>query len=288
METLVSIVIPCYQGETYLRQAVDSCLAQTWHDLEIVLVDDASPDSCGAIAEEYAARDERVKVVHHDTNRGVAAAFNTGFDMARGAYLTRLAQDDVLYVDAIERLTTALGAAPTAAMIYADMDVIDDTGKLIDTFTTLPAAEALRDRSGIGLCWLFKREVWDEIGGLDPSYDQVEDFEYWIRASQRFAITRYECGPLLQFRRHGDMGTAKHGARMEALTGEILARYNKSWVQGRRAKGAGYFSASWVSRADANWSAARSYALMAILAWPFAFRHYKALFGSLLKRLAGD
>src|SRR4051794_7714636 len=101
MLPLVSVVIPFYKGERFLAQAIESCLRQTHRELDVILVDDASPDGCAAIAERYAQRDSRVRLVRRATNGGIARAFNTGFDAARGEYLTRLAQDDLMHDDAV-------------------------------------------------------------------------------------------------------------------------------------------------------------------------------------------
>jgi glycosyltransferase involved in cell wall biosynthesis len=88
---LVSIVIPVYGGTRFLGEAIESCLAQTYRDIEIIVVDDASPDESAEIAEGYARRDARVRLVRRAINGGVSRAFNSGFDVARGEYLTRLA-----------------------------------------------------------------------------------------------------------------------------------------------------------------------------------------------------
>ena len=80
----VSIIIPVYNVEKYIRQCLDSVLAQTFTDFEAILVDDCSPDSSGAICDEYAAKDERIKVIHHEQNGGVSRARQTGTDAAQG------------------------------------------------------------------------------------------------------------------------------------------------------------------------------------------------------------
>jgi hypothetical protein len=85
---LVSIVIPCYKGERWLGEAIESCLAQTYSPIEIILVDDASPDSCAAIAERYAEVDARVRVLRRPQNGGVSRAFNAGFEIASPLIVT--------------------------------------------------------------------------------------------------------------------------------------------------------------------------------------------------------
>ncbi len=94
----VSIIVPVYKvPEEYLRKCIESLTAQTLKDIEIILVDDGSPDNCGKICDEYASKDERIKVIHKE-NGGLSAARNTGFENAEGEYITFVDGDD--WIDA--------------------------------------------------------------------------------------------------------------------------------------------------------------------------------------------
>lgn len=99
----VSVVIPVYKVEPYLHRCVDSVLAQTLTDLEIILVDDGSPDHCPEICDEYAQKDKRIRVIHK-ANGGLASARNAGMRIAQGAYLFFLDSDDWLESDGLESL----------------------------------------------------------------------------------------------------------------------------------------------------------------------------------------
>ena len=92
---LVSIIVPVYKAEKYIHRCIDSLLAQTYKNIEAVLVDDGSPDNCGAICDEYAAKDSRVKVFHQQ-NRGVSAARNTGLAHIKGEWITFVDSDDYI------------------------------------------------------------------------------------------------------------------------------------------------------------------------------------------------
>lgn len=89
----LSIIVPVYKVEPYLRRCLDSILAQTFRDFELILIDDGSPDNCGAICDEYAAKDSRIIVIHQK-NQGVSAARNAGLDIAKGTYLGFVDSDD--------------------------------------------------------------------------------------------------------------------------------------------------------------------------------------------------
>lgn len=101
MEHLISVIIPVYKVEDFLPRCVDSVLGQTYKKLEVILVDDGSPDNSGAICDQYAQRDHRVKVIHQK-NAGVSAARNAALAIASGDYLTFVDSDDYLSEDALE------------------------------------------------------------------------------------------------------------------------------------------------------------------------------------------
>lgn len=103
----ISVIIPVYKVEAYLRQCVDSVLAQTYSNLEVILVDDGSPDGSGAICDEYAAKDSRVKVIHKE-NGGQGSARNAGLDAATGEYLAFVDSDDWIDPDMYEKLLALL------------------------------------------------------------------------------------------------------------------------------------------------------------------------------------
>lgn len=96
---LISIIVPVYEVEPYIRKCLDSIVNQTYKNLEIILIDDGSPDRCGAICEEYAKKDTRIIVVHQE-NQGLAVARNTGLALATGDYIQFIDSDDWIEKDA--------------------------------------------------------------------------------------------------------------------------------------------------------------------------------------------
>ena len=100
---LISVIVPVYKVEAYLGRCVESLLSQTYGNLEIILVDDGSPDNCGQICDTYAARDTRIRVIHKE-NGGLSSARNAGIDVARGEYLGFVDSDDWVDVHTYEWL----------------------------------------------------------------------------------------------------------------------------------------------------------------------------------------
>lgn len=104
---LITVIIPCYKVEQYLPKCINSVLTQTYTNLEIILVDDGSPDNCGNICDNYAQKDSRIKVIHK-TNGGLSDARNKGIDIAHGEYITFIDSDDYVSNDYIEVLYNLL------------------------------------------------------------------------------------------------------------------------------------------------------------------------------------
>ena len=104
---LISIIVPIYNVEVYIRNCVDSILGQSYENIEIILVDDGSPDNCGDICDEYGSKDKRIKVIHKK-NGGLSSARNAGIDIATGDYLGFIDSDDWIESDMYESLYTAL------------------------------------------------------------------------------------------------------------------------------------------------------------------------------------
>ena len=115
---LVSIIVPVYKAEKYIHQCIDSLLTQTYSNIEVILVDDGSPDNCGKICDEYAAKDYRVKVIHQQ-NGGVSVARQTGIDHATGEYSIHADPDDWVELNMIEELV-AKAVADNADMVICD------------------------------------------------------------------------------------------------------------------------------------------------------------------------
>jgi len=170
MQPKISVIIPVYKVEPYLNQCVDSVLAQTYENLEVILVDDGSPDNCGAICDEYAKKDRRVKVIHKE-NGGLSSARNAGIDIATGEYLNFIDSDDWVESDMLELLYNNLVKCDADIsccdfyMAYANKNepLSFAVGNL--AFNSEQAVERVLKMKFPPSAWakLYKRHIFDDI-----------------------------------------------------------------------------------------------------------------------------
>lgn len=122
---MISVIIPVYKAEPHLRRCVDSVLAQTYRDFELILVDDGSPDNCGVMCDEYGKKDRRVRVLHKE-NGGVSAARNAGLDAAEGKFISFVDSDDWLHPQMLELLMKAVEESDADAVTISNIWVKDE------------------------------------------------------------------------------------------------------------------------------------------------------------------
>jgi len=190
----ISIVLPVYNGARYLRESIDSCLAQTFRNWELIIVNDCSTDESGAIAKEYAAKDKRIRVIHNETNLKLPASLNVGFRQAKGEYLTWTSDDNRYLPHALQRMIDFLHEHPKYIMVCTAFQYIDEAGEFVDATRFDSTFVPLRDHmlchgGAIGACFLYHRSVLQTVGEYDAKWFLVEDYEYWLRiASKQHAI----------------------------------------------------------------------------------------------------
>ncbi len=130
----ISIVVPVYKVELYLRRCVDSILAQTFTDFELILVDDGSPDKSGAICDEYAQKDTRVRVIHKK-NGGVSSARNAGIDEARSEWLCFVDSDDAVDIDYLDKMHFGIGSGGNKCLVMTGYKCVDQNENVLSEQT---------------------------------------------------------------------------------------------------------------------------------------------------------
>lgn len=169
----ISVIVPCYNVEQYLPKCIDSIVEQTYKNLEIILVDDGSPDRCGEICDEYARKDSRIKVIHKE-NGGLAAARNSGQDAASGFSMMFVDSDDWLEPDCCEKAMKA--------MMEHDVELV-----MFDEFVNNPYSQEIVHsfKDGIGSrkfdkngCSSLQARVLDFNGEIAMAFQKLIRMDY--------------------------------------------------------------------------------------------------------------
>lgn len=201
---LVSIAIPAYRHAAFIEECLASVYKQTYPELELVLIDDGSPDNTFEIAsaflEKYKDRFRRI-VLERNENRGVSANSNTCIERCRGEWVHLLGSDDVLYPDKVESIQNAIAQwdSPRLALVYADADIIDEHGKVRTAERKTGCQPLAPDEKAYR--WLFyknvipnptvalRRSAFLQIGGFNPALP-LEDIDCWLRLAAHFSLAR--------------------------------------------------------------------------------------------------
>ena len=202
MNDLISIVLPVYNGSQYLRESIESVLAQTYPHWELLIVDDCSKDSTPDIAEEYVHRDSRIRYYRNEQNLRLPRNLNKGFSLTKGDYLTWTSDDNRYYPTALERMHSALKNNPSAQFVFASCRIIDDKGNPVEqAAVTQESISQIVGSNPVGACFMYTRKAYEVVGDYDPEMILVEDFDYWQRICMRFDFTVIE-DTLYDYRRH--------------------------------------------------------------------------------------
>lgn len=224
---LVSVITPVFNGEAWLGEALDSALAQSFHSLEVIVVNDGSTDESLAIATARASNDERIRIIDQ-ANAGLPAARNRALKAARGAYLALLDADDAWLPDHLKLAMQAFERDPDLGLVHANIQQVDADGASLDIpvrtwHKDMDAFEALALRHEHVCCptAVFSRLALDTVGGFDPRFTGLgcEDRDLWLRIAARFRI-RYLDQVTARYRLHPSSMSADNG-RM-ALARQML------------------------------------------------------------------
>jgi len=239
---MVSVVIPCYGQARFLREAIDSALAQTFPDVEVMVVDDGNEDeeaeAIRRIVGEYPAQD--VRLVRHEENRGLAAARNTGIEATRGRWIVPLDADDVIEPTFVERCLRAVELDPRRFAYTDSLLWWPDEGRT----QLLRAHEYDFDDLLRRITWpctiLYAREAWRKVGGYRPEMSEAGGWEDW-----EFAISLGEVGvcgvrvpePLFRYRQHSKTQMRYAAEERKERLRETMRRLHAAVYRGERPMG---------------------------------------------------
>lgn len=216
----LTVLLPVYNGEAYLREAIDSILEQTFDDFELLIVNDASQDESVAIIESYT--DKRIRLLHNETNLGLAATLNRGLAEARSRWVARHDQDDISHKERLAHQMAYVRKHPETVLLGAQAMMIDEAGRIHRPVYVPRDPYAIRLRACFGNPVLHGTVLYDRdvvlyrYGGYDPNFPNCEDFEFWSRMLRDGVCLRNLRHSLLKYRQHGgSMRSAISGRKNE-------------------------------------------------------------------------
>jgi len=213
---LVSIVIPVYNGANYVREAIDSALAQTYKNIEIIIVNDGSTDNTEEIVKSY--KDRRIRYFKKE-NGGVATALNLGIKKMKGEYFSWLSHDDVYYPDKIEKQIAALRKLNKnkrdKTILYSNWTLIDKNSRKFDEFRIEKKYDAKKLNYPLypimkcvvhGCSLLIPKKCFDETGWFNPKEETTQDYEMWFRMFPKYNLL-FQPNFFVKFRYHEMQGS---------------------------------------------------------------------------------
>lgn len=226
----VSVLLPIYNGAAFVGGAVESVLAQTFDDFELLVLDDCSPDESATIAAGF--RDPRLRVLQNERNLGQVATLNRGLREARGEYVARIDQDDVSLPARFTRQVELLDAEPSVAVVGTWSDIVDDEGARMEELRT--RLDGVVDAIFLILVSrlpimhpsvMFRRGAVLEAGGYDEAVRYCEDMDLWRRLALAGHGLRVVPEPLLHYRVHGGQQSQNHWDEQQANNAASLERF---------------------------------------------------------------
>ena len=213
----VSVIMAVYNGERYVREAVDSILNQTFTDLEFIIVDDGSTDRTDRILNTY--DDPRIVRVRNEENIGLTRCLNKGLTLARGRYIARQDADDVSVPERLQMQVDFLDGHPEVALVGTSKIEIDDQGNSIKFGRVSCDDAALRRclprvNSFVHGSVLLRRGALKQVGGYRPIFSCTQDYDLWIRIAERYRVANLEQGLYAWRCHHGSISLTRRAEQV--------------------------------------------------------------------------
>lgn len=223
----VSIVLPSYNGSSFIKDSIQSILNQTYHDFELIIVNDCSTDDTLEICNEYAKKDNRIKIISNSQNLKLPASLNVGFSQAKGEYLTWTSDDNIYKENAIEKMVKALDSNPNTDLVSFDYDFIKEDGSFDKRASAIyPTRKPwqLAFMCNVGACFMYTKSIAKKVGEYDTNLFCAEDYDYWCRIAIEGNI-KYFDESLYYYRNNSKSLSATKKDLIAQKTEQILVKY---------------------------------------------------------------
>ena len=186
MNPKITVLMPVYNGERYLKEAIESILNQTFTDFEFLIIDDGSTDNSLNIIKQYATKDSRIRLVIHKQNKKIVPTLNEGLKLAKGKYIARMDCDDISMPARIEEEINFLENHQDYIMVGSDYIIINEFAKKLFYYAAFPNYETIKVALSVTSCFahgsvMYKKRSVLAVNGYNSKIHDAEDFELWTR-----------------------------------------------------------------------------------------------------------
>lgn len=287
----VSVLVPVYNGEKYLSEAINSVLSQTYRDFELIAINDGSTDQSESLLRRFQAQDDRIQVISRG-NTGIVLALNEGLSHARGRYIARMDADDIALPDRFAKQVEFLENHPDYVAVGCRTLMIDPEGLPIKLHNDLTTHEEINQaylNGGFGTIThpaaMLRREAIQAIGGYRQEMDLAEDDDLFLRLAEIGKLANLP-DVLLKYRQHlKSFSSTKFLKGFQAALialqeayqrrGLDLATMPKIEVAKVRSLNDTHHSWAWWALGDGNVATARKHAFLALKAAPISKESWK-------------
>jgi glycosyltransferase involved in cell wall biosynthesis len=291
----VTVLLPLFNAARYIEAALDSLLAQTFTDFDVLIIDDGSTDESAEIAAQYAARDSRFRLIRHAENRGIVPTLNEGLDLITSPFIARMDADDIALPTRLHDQVAYLDAHPECVVVGGWVDLIDDAGRNIRVVKTPVTHDAI-DRfhlqghtSIVHPAATIRRTAIVALNGYDPKMVVAQDLDLWLRLAEHGKLHNLPF-PVLQYRIHPDSISSQRAqeqmtimhqacqsawARRGIKDGRFTMQSHWRPPPGRASRLAFIRNTGWSAFVHGRRKTARTYALRAVVMDPFSLKGWK-------------
>ncbi|WP_162404130.1 glycosyltransferase [Pseudoxanthomonas jiangsuensis] len=218
---LLSVVMPVYQApERWLRQALDSVIAQAYPDWELCIADDASPSPhVRKVLEEYRQRDSRIRVVYRERNGHISESSNSALELATGEFAVLLDHDDELHPEALLLVAEAVVADPEVKLVYSDEDKLDESGNRYDPYFKPDwNHDLLLGQNCISHLGVYSLPLLREVGGFRKGYEGSQDWDLALRCAEKLRPEQIHHIPRVLYHWRAIQGSTALGVDQKSYT----------------------------------------------------------------------